>query len=552
MAPQKQKRYGNRPRQDALFRLSPFLTNSPVKKQESNVDDLAHQLSKVQIQQDTPKRKVLGQITLNAQSSAQNTRSKGKAAVSSPCGVDDLARAVSQLAINPSQSKSKPPDVLREWASPLLSLASDPFAGPTPFSAWSSTLEPYFNIVKIAEASYGEVYRLVLKASHPQFRKSDESVLKILALKPPPSAKKKSKSQAEKESFMSAVDNVAAEVKLLQRMADIPGFTHFRDIRVLRGKPSPVFAQAWRQFNDDKPDDDKSQFPDPSKRGSYNEQQLWAVIEMQDAGTDLEHVQLHNVFAVWDVFWGVTIALAKGEQEAEFEHRDLHMGNICVKSRKEDEDVGAENARIRVEKHQRLGFTGLETTIIDYTLSRAVTRLTEDGEAEVEFLDLATDEALFEGDGEYQYDMYRCMRSAKEESWADFNPVTNIIWLHFILHEMLASPWFAWPSSRKKRIPASRAGPSIHTASSTARRITSPRTKQIPRRVSDDKLEKIKAKELEVALKKMKKLLDLEHLADLEVESATSLVCLALEQGWLDDGDVVGEGDTSLASDASV
>ena len=78
------------------------------------------------------------------------------------------------------------------------------------------------------------------------------------------------------------------------------------------------------------------------------ERQLWAVIEMEDAGVDLEGCDVVGVgrdddrhdeknskiggvdgdegwgiFGVWDVFWGVSSALAKGEKEARFEVRQL-------------------------------------------------------------------------------------------------------------------------------------------------------------------------------------------------------------------------------------
>src|SRR5690606_4863134 len=110
-----------------------------------------------------------------------------------------------------------------------------------------------------AEASYGEVYRLSLKSSLPGFSASDESVLKILPLKPPPH-----ELGVSNIDMMSEVENVASEVRLLQRMTDIPGFTNFRDVRVLQGRPPAAIAKAWKSFNKSQPKDKKSFFPDPS------------------------------------------------------------------------------------------------------------------------------------------------------------------------------------------------------------------------------------------------------------------------------------------------
>ncbi|KAF2673335.1 hypothetical protein BT63DRAFT_421494 [Microthyrium microscopicum] len=582
MAPQK-KGYGKRRRPEPVFRLTPLLQSSPRKAPaEPNIDDLTLQLEKIQIEQDdsiltrSRRKKLLESQEMPPTMAPTPTRSRSpiKTRTQEPLEVDDLAALVTSLAIESSPSREaqiKPqseidtiPDLsessisqtsstislvepLDPYTAPLLSLSSDPVnrINPTPFSDWSSSLEPHFNIIKIAEASYGEVYRLKLKARHPLFTVSDESVLKVLALKPPPTNRKKTKAQQNKEDFMSAVDNVAAEVKLLQRMADIPSFTNFRDVRVLRGRPSPVFAKAWAAFNEEREEEDKSVFPDPSKKTAYSPDQLWAVIEMQDAGKDLEHICLKNVFAVWDVFWGVTLALAKGEQEAEFEHRDLHMGNICVKPRKEDDEIGAENARVR-NVHGKLGFTGLEPTLIDYTLSRAETfGRDERGRTVplVEFLDLTTEGALFEADAtyEYQYEVYRYMRSAmyfsdalaeyneddaaeSGRTWAGFHPQTNLVWLHFILHKMLET--VVWPSK------------------------SMPKTLQFleVRGKQEDKEARAKAKELEAALKKLRKMLDPRHISGEDLGSAADLVSIALDSEWLDMEDIVGDGDDSLSS----
>lgn len=541
MAPQ--KRYGTRPRQEPLFSISPYLrTSSPKQRQDIVVEELTHRINDFRVQ--TPVRAVLAPKDGNERSSRQNHRSQGKPKIATT-GTDHLPELISKLTITSSPKKPVAIQASTHFTAPLLALSSEAVTTPTLFSVWSSTIEQYFDIVKIAEASYGEVYRLVLNADHPDFSKSDESVLKVLALRGPPEAKP-SKAQCHREALMSAVDNVAAEVKLLQRMADNPGFTHFRDIRVLKGKPSLAFAKAWKKFNDNQPDDDKSQFPDPSKKTSYTNQQHWAVIEMQDAGVDLEHFHLRNVFSVWDVFWGVTLTLARGEQDAEFEHRDLHMGNICVKSTRRDELSGAEEVKEQ-KLNRKLGFTNLETTIIDYTLSRAITSSTDDKVAEVEFLDLATDPALFEGQGDYQYDMYRRMRDLVGDSnWADFHPITNLVWLHFILHEMLNSPHFSWPLSTKRHTHSMKGFPAVHGASSNVKRITSPKAIRTSR-LSHDKVRHAKERDLACALKKLSNMLEDDDLGKFGLDSATSLVCFALERGWLDESDVVGEGDTSLS-----
>lgn len=180
---------------------------------------------------------------------------------------------------------------------------------------------------------------------------------------------------------------------------------------------------------------------------------------------------------------------------------------------------------------RKLGYTGLETTIIDYTLSRASM---PDG-AGPAFLDLARDASLFEGDGgvEYQYDMYRHMRAAvlKDDplavcddvhaapalgggtaaavdgAWEAYRPVTNLVWLHFVLHMLCKT--VQWPSSG-------------------------------PRDARRDVAES--AAGLEAKLRALAERLELKrlHPGERTWESAGTLVAWAVEQEWLDKEDIIG------------
>ncbi|KAI4746606.1 hypothetical protein E4T50_03033 [Aureobasidium sp. EXF-12298] len=384
-------------------------------------------------------------------------------------------------------SKPRISNVFTKHAASLLSLSSQDL---TSFSAWSDQLSSHFAVTKIAEASFGEVYRLSLLKAHSALSRTDESVLKIIALKPPTSTKRKmSKAAKKRTEMMSDPEDVAAEVRLMQP----------------KGKEVSVF-------------------PDPSKKASYSEDQLWAVIEMQDAGTDLENTKVGNVWLAWDIFWGVVLALGKGEEAARFEHRDLHMGNICVSGLSNAAHCG-EADYIPASSSKKLDFTGIETTLIDYTISRAEMGISEDDE-DVAYLDLERDLSLFEGDAEeeYQYEMYRYMRSAMylgeplgdlwerwdeaEESgrtWKGYHPQTNLVWLHFVLHKLAEQ--IEWPSS----------GNGIQ-----------------------DKEAAQRAGELESALLRVNQLLDPEEMPKTGLRCASDLVVLALDEGWLDKEDVQG------------
>lgn len=470
-------------------------------------------------------------------------------------------------------SADTPTDCFTEHCDSLLELTSHPISS---FSDWSDGISDDFTLIKIAEASFGEVYRLSL---HPEaaedpdiaLTKNDESVLKVIALKQPPSTLPKSKKDREKAlekaEAMSNPTDVASELKLLQRLSDIPGFTHFRDLRVLQGRPPGLFAEAFKAFNAAQKAAKKelSIFPDPAKKSSYDKDQLWAVIEMQDAGTDLEKLVAQdvssNIWVVWDIFWQVVLALAKGEEEAEFEHRDLHLGNICVRT---PEPVVEAN----IDISKTFGFTSFEATLIDYTVSRASMIPASEAPSlqaqglpcdEVAYIDLANDPHLFYGDSaeEYQYDIYRYMRGciyystpyasfpndgtsatdssedaenqapgppSTEEmalierttnrSWRQFHPQTNLCWLHFVLYMLLEQ--MHWPSSAKA--PNKRYKREEHARWKRAR-------------------------ELEDALLRVQEVLDPEVIGqEGSLGRSGEIVAWAVEQGWLGIGDVVGEG----------
>lgn len=348
------------------------------------------------------------------------------------------------------EATPEPDDIYFKYASPLISLSFGKKI--VPFEQWSAELEPHFEISKIAEASFSEVYRL--SVSDAASTTNQESVLKVVPLKTPPNAPLPCQSQPravrdragqeakemaqreEDDQWKSEVADVLSEVKLLQNLNDIPGFTNFRELTILQGRPSSAVNEAWKSWNKSRPRGKKSEFPDPSKKASYDETQLWAIVEMQDAGTDCEKIMenggLSSIWEVWDVFWGVCLGVAKAEETCKFEHRDLHMGNICVRSSRAGGDVLDVTVKDPLKRKYR--FTGLETTVIDYTLSRAdivspssrrsstasicsansSSSILEAKNVDVAWLDLNKDPAIFEGDAseEYQYEIYRYMRGA--------------------------------------------------------------------------------------------------------------------------------------------
>ena len=75
--------------------------------------------------------------------------------------------------------------------------------------------------------------------------------------------------------------------------------------------------------------------------------------------------QFSNYAQGLSVLRQVVYALAVGEAALEFEHRDLHLGNILIKRT----EVAELKVNLLGQEH-RLPSAGVHATIIDFTISR--------------------------------------------------------------------------------------------------------------------------------------------------------------------------------------
>lgn len=98
----------------------------------------------------------------------------------------------------------------------------------------------------------------------------------------------------------------------------------------------------------------------------------------------------------------LTCSLAVAEKALQFEHRDLHWGNILIKSVERDKKISfnIDGYHLEVPSH------GVEVSIIDFTMSRIIC------EGVCIYNDLSEDPDLFTGSGDYQFEIYRLMQTA--------------------------------------------------------------------------------------------------------------------------------------------
>ncbi|RDW59822.1 hypothetical protein BP6252_12909 [Coleophoma cylindrospora] len=417
--------------------------------------------------------------------------------------VSDLANILERTVLNPT-----PLHVL-EATKPLRDVYAQDRDEPMTIMKWNEALNGITSLEKLAEASFAQVFRVSTC--------DGTSILKFIELKieQPPNDLQNYEKQAEEDENVDAdvsnedsedwtaqtaepasMDDVVSEFRIMNALADVPGFLKFKDAHIVMGKPPQTIQTAYDDFRakqlekqriyyeeegyEEEDRDYTAYFPSPD---SYSEDAVFLFLELGDAGVVLDDLEkslehhkcpkkgLEHVEWVWDILLGAVIALARAEELFNFEHRDLHQNNICINLDKAVHKFAKDD-----ESALKLGRSGVQVTILDYGLSRATL---ESGD-EI-FLDLEHDLAVFQSEAHpddimanLQFDTYRRMRThlffgtfqfmkaswhteasksrAKSHTWQEHIPYTNALWIGYIF-EFLFQGYMPKPEPRKRSKP---------------------------------------------------------------------------------------------------
>ena len=93
--------------------------------------------------------------------------------------------------------------------------------------------------------------------------------------------------------------------------------------------------------------------------------QFFIVFEFSNGGKDLESFEFNSLSEAWSVLHQTALGLAVAENALEFEHRDLHWGNVLI-CRTGDQFV---ESTLQGEK-KLVPSHGVRVSLIDFTLSR--------------------------------------------------------------------------------------------------------------------------------------------------------------------------------------
>ncbi|XP_030385765.1 putative serine/threonine-protein kinase haspin homolog [Scaptodrosophila lebanonensis] len=283
---------------------------------------------------------------------------------------------------------------------------------PLPFvDVYAATKMP--NSCKIGEGVYGEVFKYTVKK-----RPKIDVVLKVIPIE----GSLEINGEAQK-----TYEQMLPEIIISKEMCNLrtnktnstAGFVDIYKVCLVKGKYPAHLLELWEKYDDEK--ESENDHPEV-----FMDDQLFVVLELKFAGQDMSTFTFTNAEQSYYALQQIMLTLAVGEEAYQFEHRDLHWGNILI-----------EPTTLKQLSYKLNGISltvptkGLRLTIIDYTLSR----ITFD--TCCHYNDLSSDEELFAATGDYQYDIYRMMREELGNDWTKFSPKTNVMWLSYVTAKLI-------------------------------------------------------------------------------------------------------------------
>ncbi|XP_052261104.1 dentin sialophosphoprotein-like [Dreissena polymorpha] len=278
---------------------------------------------------------------------------------------------------------------------------------------------------KVGEGVYGEVFRSTNQ-------KNESVAIKIIPIEGDLEV-----NDEPQKKFAEILPEIVI-AKELSGLSSCSGsrtasFCRVNAIHCVQGKYPLELLKHWDLYH-------KNKGSENDRPDMFPEHQLYIMFEFEDCGTSLESYELTTISQGKSVLTQVAYALAVAEERLQFEHRDLHVGNVLVRATDQEEIA-----------FKLLGRTvtvpsmGIQASVIDFTLSR----LTKDGCTV--FTNLAEDDTLFQGKGDYQFDIYRTMRKENSNNWERFVPHSNVHWLHYLADKVVYRRNYPSQSGRQDR-----------------------------------------------------------------------------------------------------
>ncbi|KAF8507850.1 hypothetical protein BU17DRAFT_57126 [Hysterangium stoloniferum] len=296
----------------------------------------------------------------------------------------------------------------------------------------SHALEP-LTFRKIGEASFSEVFAI------------GNIVLKVIPLRDESASTRPFDGDVDLPQESESKD-VLQEMIVTRTLGQAcRGFVKLLKTYIVVGEYPSLLLSLWDEFNDKK-------LSENIRPDVFPSSQAYALMVLPNGGSDLETYTFPPKVG-WQqacsVFWQTAKALALAEDLVSFEHRDLHWGQILIKA------VGSTRKAPRTSQRGRRRSNsgdiamdhpshGVVTTIIDLGLARM--DAVDPSGISVHWTPL--DELIFQGEGDYQFDVYRMMKQVHGNRWDKYRPLTNVMWLHYLSLKLIRAKRLRAPNLR--------------------------------------------------------------------------------------------------------
>jgi len=294
---------------------------------------------------------------------------------------------------------------------------------------------------KLGEGAYGEVFKCKRNTDNK------EVVLKVIPVEANfriNSCDTKTYSQMLNEVIISKSlsdlrdnnadkENACGDLPMLKHQLPYTNsFAKLYRVHCVEGKYPSHLLNAWILYDELKSslNDHPLSFPDDLQ---------YVVFECELGGQDLEQFQFANAVQAWSLLHQVVSGMAVAEKQLDFEHRDLHWGNILVCKQPHQSQVSYlhEDSCGVTSKESLCCKSNVRAIIIDFTLSHV--RINN----KTYYQNLELDEELFEGDSneDEQFEVYKQMRQVLDRKWNNHDPCTNVLWVKYLVNKLLSKQY---------------------------------------------------------------------------------------------------------------
>jgi len=242
-------------------------------------------------------------------------------------------------------------------------------------------------------------------------------------------------------SSQKTLEDMLCEIAITKCLSELSGtlpyyytstFVRLVKINIARGMYPKILDDAWTHYDKNVKESENER---PSKK-LKSKDQMYIVFQLSHGGTALEDFEIKNVEEAVSIFQQIAFGMAVAESRYEFEHRDLHVGNVLIR-RLEDASMNQSKCckfELRGDR-LKLPMNGVEVTLIDFTWSRATHTDEFTHQPLALYSDLDADPELFEGQGDIQFDVYRDMSKLAPKipkRWRIFYQKSNVLWLVYL------------------------------------------------------------------------------------------------------------------------